>query len=83
MATKTCLERLAFTLLTLVLIIVFLIAALVLVYLGTANLNEGGGGGLYPQGSVMRSRTDEDAGMNFEDGVDIVRIKTTEEKVSG
>jgi preprotein translocase subunit SecG len=90
LTNRACLERIAFTLLTLVLIIVFLIAALVLVYLGTANLDhlsnvaytsqrdgrlDRSDGSNSPKGSSGRDD------HNFEDGVEIVKIKTTEEKV--
>ncbi len=83
---RTCLERVVFALLTLVLVIIFLVAALVFLYLGSGVGGlDGGYGGPYDGGGGRDADLPsvEAAGLNVEDGIDIVRIKTTEEVVSG
>lgn len=84
--SKACLERIAFVLLTLVLIIVFMIAALVMLYLSAAGDTKSVGnyklGGPAGPGSGGMDSQSSPRQNSVEDGVDIVRIKTTEEKVS-
>ena len=91
--SRTCLERIVFVLLTLVLVIIFLVAALVFLYLGSSNLDSysivfNGGGDAHgdAHGGSRKQVGDAGGGSGYslnseEDGIDIVRIKTTEEKV--
>ena len=85
--SRTCLERIVFALLTLVLVIVFLVAALVFLYVGSTNL-ESAYSTMVFNGDHDRLNSYDRGGMsapatslNTEDGIDIVRIKTTEEQV--
>jgi hypothetical protein len=90
---RTCLERAVFVLLTVALIVIFMVAALVLVYISSGTMDAysvvfsndrsasaavhdgGAGNGLGSSAASFSDHEDED------DGVDIVRIKTTEQKV--
>jgi len=85
------LERVILTLLVVLLVCVFLVGGLVLVQLGTGHLMAGnfafsaagGGGGKSGKNFVGDNSNGDDsseAGKLFrDDGVEIVRIKTTEE----